>query len=178
MQQISVIKACHAVSQTEIYAMDSIIHPSNDWGQNSNQFYRESTKLQSTDKNSLTQAQKNTSSQVVHDSYEDMADVLQDRSNCILKQNLNSRTCWAWITDPKKKNTILLHVVCLTCKGLFLKSSNWRYPLPFNIAPNDCPSGDVSLLSPRNKSLRFWLNFTALTKRQDSDQHKFRYFKS
>ena len=58
MQQISVIKACHAVSQTEIYALDSIIHPSNDWGQNSNQFYRESTKLQSTDKNSLTQAQK------------------------------------------------------------------------------------------------------------------------
>ena len=120
---------------------------------------------------------KNTSSQVMHDSYEDMADVLQDQSNCILKQNLNSRTCWAWITDPKKKNTMLLHVVCLTCKGLFLKSSNWRYPLPFNMAHNDCPSGDVSLLSPRNKSLRFWLNFTALTKRQDSDQHKFRYFK-
>ena len=120
---------------------------------------------------------KNTSSQVMHDSYEDMADVLQDQSNCILKQNLNSRTWWAWITDPKRKNTMLLHVVCLTCKGLFLKSSNWRYPLPFNMAPNDCPSGDVSLLSPRNKSLRFWLNFTALTKRQDSDQHKFRYFK-
>ena len=53
MQQISVIKACHAVSQTEIYALDSVIHPFNSWGQKSNQFYREST-----NENSLTQAQK------------------------------------------------------------------------------------------------------------------------
>ena len=88
MQQISVIKACCAVSQTEIYSLDSVIHTFNSWGQKSNQFYREST-----NENSLTQAQKNTSSQVMHDSSEDMAHVLQDQSNCNLKQNLNSRTC-------------------------------------------------------------------------------------
>ena len=155
-----------------------IIHPSNNWGQNSNQFYRESTKLQSTNKNSLTQAQKThllKSCMIVMKTWQ-------------MSFKTDQTASWSktWIQEHvehelltlKRKNTILLHVVCLTCKGLFLKSSNWRYPLPFNIAPNDCPSGDVSLLSPRNKSLRFWLNFTALTKRQDSDQHKFRYFKS
>ena len=169
MQQISVIKACRAVSQTEIYALDSVIHPFNGWGQKSNQFYREST-----NENSLTQAQKHIFSSHAwwlkrHGTCPPRPIKLHPKTKPEFKNMLT--------TDPKKKNTILLHVVCLTCKGLFLKSSNWRYPLPFSIAPNDCPSGDVSLLSPRNKSLRFWLNFTALTKRQDSDQHKFRYFK-